>query len=103
MHYKIVGLPRVKCHGLLLCIGDSLVYSHGGYVHLPETPKPLIIIYLIVCGLFVYYSQLSELRTLWYTGLCPLFESVLYSGVRVISSPIHVVITVIMLFDINNI
>ena len=28
-------------------------------------------------------------------------ESVLYSGVRVISSPIHVVITVIMLFDVK--
>ena len=28
-------------------------------------------------------------------------ESVPYSGVRVISSPIHVVITVIMLFDIK--
>ena len=28
-------------------------------------------------------------------------ESVLYSGVRVISSPIHVVITVIMLYDIK--
>ena len=28
-------------------------------------------------------------------------ESVLYSGVRVISSPIHVVITVIMSFDIK--
>ena len=52
---------------------------------------------------YAYYSQLSKLRTLTIgTQAFVLYsDSVLYLGVRVISSPICVAITVIMLFDIK--